>query len=324
MPRSLTQEEFTEKALAVCKPHYDLSKVTYVSAKTKIEVVCKLGHGSFFVTPNNFLSGKGCPACANVIRGSNERARRSETFLADCIAVHINTYGLDKVNYRGFDTPITVTCKEHEDFEILPGNFLKGKGCQKCGNRQRGVSNRLSQEEFVSGVTSANTMLKPVDSTIYTSYECQVDFSCTEHGLFSAAAKTLLGGKGCPGCTSYGFNVAKPAKLYILTLDKLVKVGITNRDVFERVSSINTSIGQEFNIVEEFSFDKGRIAKEVESCLLRELRSTHKQPTEKFDGSTECFYDVDIQALLNRIEELIEEHSYAPNRLVDTHREAAL
>lgn len=51
---------------------YDYSYVNYVNNRTKVEVICnkkcrngKDIHGSFFITPDNFLQGKGCPKCGN-------------------------------------------------------------------------------------------------------------------------------------------------------------------------------------------------------------------------------------------------------------------
>lgn len=69
------------------------------------------------------------------------------------------------------------------------------------------------------------------------------------------------------------------------------------------------SSGLKFEVVQEFDFQDGAIPLALETTLLRELRAMHTQPTEKFDGSTECFYDVDHDWLLARINELIEEHT---------------
>ncbi len=57
------------------------------------------------------------------------------------------------------------------------------------------------------------------------------------------------------------------------------------------------------------SFQTGEIAINIEAKVLLELRQSHKQPTEIFDGFTECFYDVDLEDLIERIEQLISEHS---------------
>ena len=56
-------EEFIEKARNVHGDKYDYSKVVYKNNKEIIEIICPI-HGSFFPTPTNHLSFKGCPRCA--------------------------------------------------------------------------------------------------------------------------------------------------------------------------------------------------------------------------------------------------------------------
>ena len=41
---------------------YDYCDVKYVNAISKVEIICDK-HGTFNQTPNNHLSGKGCPIC---------------------------------------------------------------------------------------------------------------------------------------------------------------------------------------------------------------------------------------------------------------------
>lgn len=55
------------------KENYDYSKVNYINARTKIEIICPIkDHGSFWQTSNNHVSRKhGCPICAN-FNTSNE------------------------------------------------------------------------------------------------------------------------------------------------------------------------------------------------------------------------------------------------------------
>jgi len=312
MPKSLTQEEFIGKATALWGDHYDLSKACYVSAKSKVEVGC-CDHGPFLITPNNLLSGRGCPTCAKIVRGNKERELHALLFVSRCNKAHGTTYILDKTSYKGTDTLITVTCRKHGEFEIMPNNFLRGKGCQLCGNEQRGISNRLSQDEFIKSVRSANNLYESSNKTVYCGSNYKVVFNCKNHGEFTAKPVTLLAGKGCPTCKKYGYKVNCKGSLYVLLLGELVKIGITNRKVAARLSHINRGRQHKFEIVKEFNFQDGSIPLSIETTLLRELRATHIQPTEKFDGSTECFYDVNQKWLLSRIEELIKEHTNATN-----------
>jgi hypothetical protein len=56
-------EEFIKKALLIHKNKFDYSKVNYINALTKVEIVCKK-HGSFFQTVGNHITHKrGCRLC---------------------------------------------------------------------------------------------------------------------------------------------------------------------------------------------------------------------------------------------------------------------
>jgi hypothetical protein len=64
-----TAKEFAKKARAVHGKVYDYSKVVYVNANTKVDIVCKT-HGVFLQTPDKHLGGTACPKCSNgVSRG---------------------------------------------------------------------------------------------------------------------------------------------------------------------------------------------------------------------------------------------------------------
>ena len=81
--KNVTQEEFLEKAKAVHGEKYDLSMVIYEKSSVKIEVICP-EHGSWWITPNNFLRGCGCPKCSNNGKSKGE----------DSVAEYIESLGM--------------------------------------------------------------------------------------------------------------------------------------------------------------------------------------------------------------------------------------
>ena len=60
--KKLTTEEFISRAKLIHGDKYDYSKVNYISAKTKICIICPV-HGEFWQEPAVHLSGCGCPIC---------------------------------------------------------------------------------------------------------------------------------------------------------------------------------------------------------------------------------------------------------------------
>lgn len=70
--RYMDLDYFKEKAISIHGDVYDYSKVNYVNAKTKIDIVCKQ-HGVFSQTPNTHINGSGCPECGNIKSGLSTR-----------------------------------------------------------------------------------------------------------------------------------------------------------------------------------------------------------------------------------------------------------
>lgn len=60
--KKLTTETFIKRANQTHNNLYDYSKVQYINADTKIEIICKR-HGSFWQLPSNHIAGQGCPKC---------------------------------------------------------------------------------------------------------------------------------------------------------------------------------------------------------------------------------------------------------------------
>lgn len=73
LKRRSTTEAWVKKAEVIHGSLYDYSKVEYIHATSKVEIICKK-HGSFFQEPANHLSGQGCPHC-RLSKGEQEIRR---------------------------------------------------------------------------------------------------------------------------------------------------------------------------------------------------------------------------------------------------------
>ena len=129
-----TTEQFIEKAKEVHGDTYDYSKVDYVTAKTKVIIVCK-EHGEFEQLPYSHITGAGCLICANGIR-NNKSKHTTEQFIEKAKEVHGDTYDYSKVDYVNNSTKVIIICKEHGEFEQIPKHHLKGSGCPVCADNR--------------------------------------------------------------------------------------------------------------------------------------------------------------------------------------------
>lgn len=122
----LETDDYIKQAKKIHGNTYDYSKLVYVNAHTKIEIVCKI-HGSFKQRPDSHLNGRGCPIC-----GSNKLT--TQEFIKRSKKIHGNIYDYSNVNYINWDTKVNIICALHGAFLQSVGDHLFGKGCPKCSS----------------------------------------------------------------------------------------------------------------------------------------------------------------------------------------------
>ena len=123
-------ERFIEKAQKIHGNSYSYEEVSYINNRTPVSIMCPT-HGIFKQTPEVHLSGHGCPECANIKRAEKNIMTTSE-FIAKAKNIHGDKYDYSKVEYVKYDTPVTIICPEHGEFQQKPYIHLDGSGCQKC------------------------------------------------------------------------------------------------------------------------------------------------------------------------------------------------
>lgn len=116
MSKRLTTEDFIHRARSVHGDKYDYSQSVYTGKDKSIVIICPI-HGKFLQTPNNHWKGKGCATC------SGNKKYSTSDFIAKSRSVHGHTYQYDHVHYVNVDTPVSITCPIHGDFEQTPANI---------------------------------------------------------------------------------------------------------------------------------------------------------------------------------------------------------
>jgi len=109
---------------------YDYSKINYKKSSIKVEIVCSL-HGSFWMTPNNHLSGKGCPKC-KFEKLSDDRSMGVDLFIKKSKNNHNELYDYSKVDYVNERIKVKIVCKKHGIFFQNPSDHINGHGCPIC------------------------------------------------------------------------------------------------------------------------------------------------------------------------------------------------
>lgn len=141
MAKKLTTEQAKTKLREIYGNDYDYSEVEYVDNRTtKIKVIC-LKHGPFYRTYSSLVQNQvGCPEC----RKSIQKIRDTQTLIERAREVHGDKYDYSKTEFKNSRSKVIVTCPSHGDFEVLPTNLVKGRGCPKCADKS------WTQEEFIN------------------------------------------------------------------------------------------------------------------------------------------------------------------------------
>lgn len=270
----------------------------YLSAISKVAIDCPK-HGTFLITPNNHLRGKGCAKCKfeklsclysfdflNVIEAANRK--------------HSSIYKYKNINYENLDSILLVNCNLHGDFNISARSHLQGVGCKVCGRISTLKSREVTTESFIEKAKLQHSDKYDYRFVKYIKAKANIKIICNRcENVFEQTPDCHLSGQGCPRCAISGFSRGKPGTFYILISDNLTKVGITNREVKLRVKSISKSSGHDFKVHTTFFSEDGSKVSNIETQVLTWLKSKYSAVTETFDGSTECFINVDLEDLLN-------------------------
>ncbi len=188
-----TTQQFTDQAKNIHHDKYDYSLSIYVSAFTKITIVCPI-HGPFEQTPDNHLHGQGCPGCS-IERLRQAKLKSKEQFLIDAHRVHEDSYIYSLVDYIYGKTKIKIICPIHGVFAQAPTSHLQGKGCPECGGTKK-----LTKESFVNKANVIHDGLYDYPKTDYENNSTKVEIECSKHGTFTQTPANHLSGKGCPKC----------------------------------------------------------------------------------------------------------------------------
>lgn len=112
---------------------------TYINSHTHLLVRHMNCGFEWKISPTNLLRGYGCPICG-MLKSIKSHTKTHEKFLEEVLIYGEGEYEVlgQYVNNR---TPIKLKhLKCHHEWDVIPGNFLKGRRCPKCFSISRGES----------------------------------------------------------------------------------------------------------------------------------------------------------------------------------------
>lgn len=193
--------EFIEKAKQVHGDKYDYSKAEYVNYKTPIKIICP-EHGEFEQISTVHLRGSGCKKCG-LERIKKAASNTTESFIKNAKEKHGNKYDYSKVDYKGENESVCITCPTHGDFFQLPISHLRGSGCPGCLKEKLGQT----KETFIQKARAVHGDKYDYSKVEYTNVYTKVCIIChekdengVEHGEFWQLPLNHLKWGGCKKC----------------------------------------------------------------------------------------------------------------------------
>ena len=135
----------------------------------------------------------------------------TDVFVDRAKGIHGDRYDYSRTEYINSNTKLVITCREHGDFEMLPGNHThktRPQNCQRCSHpnlyRDTNIFIEQSKEKFGDKFDYSKTDYKNSNSTVI--------ITCDVHGKFTTTpSRHLLSPTGCGRCSNEqtGFNQRK-------------------------------------------------------------------------------------------------------------------
>lgn len=193
-----THQEFVNE-LSVKNPNIEVIG-TYVGAKDKVLVKCKIHNYMFYSAPDNLLHGKGCKICS---REHSSKARKkdfnevTQEFIKRDLELLTTEDEIDSLS----KTKLRYICPIHGEQTILWGNFKKGAGCRKCADEKNSINQRTNFYIIKQEFENCGYELITTEEE-YKNCKQKLKYICQKHGEQEISLDNLRRGKRCKYCSN--------------------------------------------------------------------------------------------------------------------------
>lgn len=196
--RRSNTNEFIGKYRKLYNNNLDFSQFVYVKSNQLSKVICP-EHGEFLVTPNNLLSGKGCPQCGNKRTADFFRMKKDE-FDERMKKLWGNNITYDFNDYKNFGKKMKFHCKKHGEFKTMPLNILNNHGCPICGKEKQIKSRTALYEHVEKEMRQTHGDKYIYYPETYKNKKQKMKMECPKHGIFWQTPSAHISGQGCKCC----------------------------------------------------------------------------------------------------------------------------
>ena len=133
------------------------------------------------------------------VKPKSKNIKDTESFKTLAVVKYGDKYDYSKSEYTGATNKITITCREHGDFQIRPNAHTgaQSQGCPACGNRPK-----MSTEDFIKKSKELYEGRFEYNKVSYTNADKKVTITCKKHGDFHIKPNNHYNGNGgCKECS---------------------------------------------------------------------------------------------------------------------------
>lgn len=223
---------------------------------------------------------------------------KTNAFIVQARKTHKENYFYDKVKYMTSQKQIVITCPKHGDFNQIPNNHLRGKGCNICARKS-------TKEFFIERSSVIHNNKYNYSLVNYLNSQTKVKIICNLHGVFEQKPNTHIRGANCPTCMKENAGVYsktgwtsickrvnnKKPSLYIIKCfndhEEFIKIGITSKSIKSRFL-YKAKFPYNYTLLTEIKSSPVKIW-DLEKKLHKIYSSFRYKPSVYFSGETECF-----------------------------------
>jgi len=206
MGRSLTNNEFLEKLSERRGSEY-VPLELYKNTTTKIKVKHTCGN-EILIRPNDLLSGKNCPICS--LKSKKSKLKKGKKIFQEEINKLYNNEYEVLSEYHNYLEKVKIKHKNcGNEYEIIPGNFLKGqKLCPFCISKNS--NKQKTSEEFknqIKDLVGNDYILISDYKNVKTKIKIRHNIC---HHEYDVLPTNFLKGRRCPLCwSSHGEDIIR-------------------------------------------------------------------------------------------------------------------
>lgn len=173
----------------------------YINAHTDILCRCLIDGHEWSPTPNDLLTGQGCPICGKLLC-AQKRTKTNEQFLYELSLITSTITPLEL--YVNAKEKILVECNicGHE-WQVEPDGLLQGRGCPECAKADAHDRQVKNNERFLQELSEINPMLMPLEPYYNDHTKILVHCEIHDYSWKVAPNKILHRRTGCPKCSLY-------------------------------------------------------------------------------------------------------------------------